>query len=41
MMRVALRDVPDGSYSFEDFLDNDGIHDTPIRIAVTIRHRGG
>ena len=37
MMRAALRDVPNGSYSFEDFLDNDGIHDVPIRIAVTVR----
>jgi N-methylhydantoinase B/oxoprolinase/acetone carboxylase alpha subunit len=40
MMRAALRDVPDGSYSFEDFLDNDGIHDVPIRIAVQVRIQG-
>jgi N-methylhydantoinase B len=40
MMRAALTDVPDGLYSFEDFLDNDGIHDSPIRIAVQVQIRG-
>lgn len=40
MMRAALKDVPDGLYSFEDFLDNDGIHDSPIRIAVQVQIRG-
>jgi N-methylhydantoinase B/oxoprolinase/acetone carboxylase alpha subunit len=38
MMRATLADLPDGTYEFEDFLDDDGITDDPIRIraAVTI-----
>ncbi|HYP05893.1 MAG TPA: hydantoinase B/oxoprolinase family protein [Bryobacteraceae bacterium] len=40
MMRTALRDVPDGTYAFEDYLDNDGIGDTPVRIAAEVRVRG-
>jgi N-methylhydantoinase B len=36
-MRAGIRKLPDGDYSFEDFLDDDGISDTPIRIAVTLR----
>jgi N-methylhydantoinase B/oxoprolinase/acetone carboxylase alpha subunit len=37
MTRAMLRTVPAGEYSFEDFLDSDGISDTPVRIAVTLR----
>src|SRR5271169_1118467 len=37
MMRAFLRSVPLGIYRAEDFLDNDGISDRPIKIAVTIR----
>lgn len=40
MMRGVLRDIPDGTYRAEDFLDDDGITETPVRIAVTIRIRG-
>lgn len=40
MMAGALAEIPDGAYRGEDFLDNDGISDKPIRIAVTIRKRG-
>ncbi len=36
MMRAFLRDLPRGSYSAEDFLDNDGMGSGPIRIAVRI-----
>jgi len=36
LMRTAIRDVPDGIYRFEDFLDNDGIHDRPLRIELTL-----
>jgi N-methylhydantoinase B/oxoprolinase/acetone carboxylase alpha subunit len=39
--RAMLRGIPAGSYSFEDFLDNDGISEDPVRIAVTIRIRNG
>ena len=40
MMRAALREIPDGAYRGEDFLDDDGVTDEPIRIAVTVRKRG-
>jgi N-methylhydantoinase B len=36
MMRVFLERVPAGTYAAEDFLDNDGIRESPVRIAVTI-----
>jgi N-methylhydantoinase B/oxoprolinase/acetone carboxylase alpha subunit len=37
--RAMLRGIPDGEYRFEDFLDNDGVTDTPVKIAVTVRIR--
>jgi N-methylhydantoinase B len=40
IMRAALRDIPDGIYRGEDFLDNDGVTDKPIAIRVKIRIRG-
>ncbi|MGC1935966.1 MAG: hydantoinase B/oxoprolinase family protein [Candidatus Acidiferrales bacterium] len=40
MMRATLRQIPDGTYRGEDFLDNDGVTDEPIAIRVTIRIRG-
>ncbi len=41
MMGAAIARLPNGRYEFEDFLDNDGISDRPVRIrvAVTIRDR--
>lgn len=33
---AALREVPSGRHSAEDFLDDDGITTDPIRIAVTV-----
>jgi N-methylhydantoinase B len=36
LMRAFLSRVPAGSYRAEDFLDNDGITDKPIKIAVRI-----
>jgi N-methylhydantoinase B len=36
LMRTFLRRVPAGTYRAEDFLDNDGITDKPIKIAVTV-----
>jgi len=41
MTRAALRQIPDGIYRAEDFMDNDGITDEPVRIRVSIRIRGG
>jgi N-methylhydantoinase B/oxoprolinase/acetone carboxylase alpha subunit len=37
--RAMLSEIPDGDYSFEDFLDSDGITDGPVRIAVMVRIR--
>ncbi len=36
LMRAFLAQVPAGEYSSEDFLDDDGITDDPVRIAVRI-----
>ena len=39
MTRLAIRSIPNGTYSAEDFLDNDGVSDSPVRIAVRISIR--
>jgi N-methylhydantoinase B len=36
IMRAFLAQVPVGTYRAEDFLDNDGVTETPVRIALTI-----
>ncbi len=36
MMRAFLRTIPPGHYHAEDFLDDDGVDDKPVRIAVTL-----
>tara|TARA_B100000809_G_scaffold83420_1_gene81777 strand:- start:1942 stop:3618 length:1677 start_codon:yes stop_codon:yes gene_type:complete len=38
-MRAAFREIPDGTYRFEDFMDGDGIStfDIPIRLALTVK----
>jgi N-methylhydantoinase B len=39
--RAAIRTLPDGSFSFEDFMDDDGIdRDRPIRLFVTLHKQG-
>ncbi|MFT4287176.1 hydantoinase B/oxoprolinase family protein [Nocardioides sp.] len=38
--REAIRSIPDGSYSFTDYLDDDGIVDQPIPITVTVTVTG-
>lgn len=40
MTRDALRQVPDGTWQWEDQLDGDGIDDKPVRIAVSLRKQG-
>jgi N-methylhydantoinase B len=37
LMRSFLSSVPPGRYQAEDFLDNDGVEDKPVRIAATLR----
>jgi N-methylhydantoinase B len=39
-MRKAIRAVPDGVYTGEDFLDGDGFNTEPLRIKVTVRVQG-
>jgi N-methylhydantoinase B len=36
LMRAFLSNIPPGKYQAEDFLDNDGIEDRPVRIAVAV-----
>ncbi|MBS1810910.1 MAG: hydantoinase B/oxoprolinase family protein [Acidobacteria bacterium] len=40
MMRRTLQDLPDGEYAAEDYLDDDGESETPVRIAVRINISG-
>lgn len=39
--RAAIRELPDGEFDFEDWLDDDGIDfDRPIRLYVKLKKRG-
>ena len=40
LMRENLRAIPDGIYRFEDFLDNDGVTDEPLKIALDMTIAG-
>lgn len=41
LSRMAIEAIPDGEYSFEDFVDNDGIElDSQIRLAVKLTVTG-
>jgi N-methylhydantoinase B len=40
LMRAHVARLPDGAYSAEDFLDNDGIVDAPLKIALDLRVAG-
>ncbi|BDG59539.1 hydantoinase B/oxoprolinase family protein [Caldinitratiruptor microaerophilus] len=39
-IRLAIEKVPDGTYTFTDYMDDDGITDEPIPITVTVRVQG-
>ncbi len=41
LMEAYIQDLPDGTYSAEDFLDNDGIVDTPLNITLDVVIKGG
>ncbi len=41
LMRSELRKLPAGTFTAEDFLDDDGVSDGPIRIAVSMRIEPG
>ncbi len=36
-LRSQLAQLPSGTYSFEDYLDDDGVSDDPVRLKVTLR----
>ena len=40
LMRAEIERIPDGSYHFEDFLDDDGLVDEPLRIAGAVSVTG-
>jgi N-methylhydantoinase B len=40
LMRSFIADLPDGTYSADDYLDNDGIVDTPLRVGLDVVVRG-
>jgi N-methylhydantoinase B len=40
LMREAIRSLPDGTYTFEDYLDNDGISPERLTIALELTIRG-
>jgi N-methylhydantoinase B/oxoprolinase/acetone carboxylase alpha subunit len=40
ILRATIEAIPDGTYAFEDRLDDDGISDKPIRIGVRLTVRG-
>ena len=39
-MRAGIMDLPDGTYEFEDFLDDDGVSEDAVRIAVAVTIAG-
>ena len=40
LTRRGIEAIPDGTYAFVDWMDNDGIDDRPVRIAVAVTVRG-
>ena len=40
LMRHTIASIPDGVYEAEDALDDDGVEDRPVRIAVRVAIRG-
>jgi N-methylhydantoinase B len=41
MVRALLRKIPDGTYTAEDFLDDDGISSRPVRLRACIKVSAG
>ena len=39
-MRSYIADIPDGTYRFEDWFDNDGVDDRPLKVALAITVAG-
>jgi N-methylhydantoinase B len=41
LMRAEIERIPDGTYCYEDFLDDDGLVDEPLRIAAALTVAAG
>ena len=41
LMEEALAKIPDGTYTAEDYLDDDGVSPEPVLLRVSIKIRGG
>jgi N-methylhydantoinase B/oxoprolinase/acetone carboxylase alpha subunit len=41
VVRVMLKTIPDGDYTFEDALDDDGFTERPVKIRARVRIHGG
>jgi N-methylhydantoinase B/oxoprolinase/acetone carboxylase alpha subunit len=39
-LRATIKAIPDGTYAFEDHLDDDGVSDRPLKIGVRLTIRG-
>ena len=39
-LRQTIREIPNGTYEFSDYLDDDGISGNPVKIAVRVLIRG-
>lgn len=39
-MRAGIADIPDGTYTYTDFLDSDGVENEPLRIELVLTVRG-
>ncbi len=39
-MRSCITDLPDGTYTYADFLDSDGVDNTPLRIELDLTVQG-
>ena len=39
-MRSYIAEIPDGAYKFEDYFDNDGIVDEPVKLCLTLTKSG-
>jgi len=37
ILRESIKDIPDGTYAFTDYMDDDGIKDKPIKIGVELK----
>jgi N-methylhydantoinase B len=40
MVRTLIRSIPDGTYQFTDYMENDGITEKPYKIKVTVTING-